>query len=90
MAGGWTYLGYPLLAGDNDHNLLLAVALPPQAPDPYQWVRARMTQGLEAVCSVYVSILSNKCETYNMKGFKFRDSLTCENLNLQSRRPQDM
>ena len=60
MAGGWTYVGYPLLAGDNDHNLLLAVALPPQAPDPYQLVRARMTQGLEAVCSVYVSILSNK------------------------------
>ena len=36
---------------------LHAVALPPQAPDPYQLVRARVTQGLEAVCSVYVSFL---------------------------------
>ena len=41
MARGWT-------------TTLLAVALPPQAPDPYQLVRARVTQGLEAVCSVYV------------------------------------
>ena len=62
MAGGWTDVGCPLW-GTTTTSFLLAVALPPQAPDPYQLVRARVTQGLEAVCSVYVSILTNKSET---------------------------